>query len=157
MHDFSTFPPIFVTSFISSPGYTPFMQPNTPHPTSFSMSSMHPSGLGFLMPSIQPSEPSFPMPFVKPSGPRFPMHSMHPSMQYLEPSGSSMPHSSPMHYAHDEQDDEYDHGDTSAHDYGDTNYHDNSYERKKAGVLRNTLQTIKKHLGRFIIKPEGVL
>ncbi|KAI5395618.1 hypothetical protein KIW84_061966 [Lathyrus oleraceus] len=75
--------------------------------------------------------------------PNFP-HSVDVPMQYMEQYGSSVPHSSPMQYVHDEQDAEDDHGDTSAHK-----------ERMRAHMLRNPLQIIRKHLARFIIESEG--
>ncbi|KAI5411051.1 hypothetical protein KIW84_056268 [Lathyrus oleraceus] len=127
--DFSSFPPIYATPFISPPGYTPFMKASTPHPTYFLMSSMQTSGLSFPMPSIQPSAPS-------------------------------MLHSSPMNYAHDEQDDTsaHGHGDRSAHDHGDISDPDSANEeRRRMHLLRNAPQTIRKHHGKFVIEPEGGL
>ncbi|CAI8591122.1 unnamed protein product [Vicia faba] len=74
------------------------------------------------------------------SGLSFP-YSAYVPKQYIEPGGSRVPHSSPIHYTHEEQDD---HGDTCAHE-----------ERRRACVMRNALQTIRKHLGRFIIESVG--
>lgn len=133
--DFSSFPPIYAPTFISPPGYTPIMHPNTPHPTYFSMSSM---------------------PYIDADG------SSMPYMPYMEAGGSSMPHSSPMHYTHDEQDDEddtsaHDHEDTSSHDHGYTSAPDSAHEEgRRTCILRNALpQTIRKYKGIFVIHSDG--